>query len=230
MNGKRVRVWDLPVRIFHWSMVAVVAGAIFTGLNGGNMMIHHQRLGVILVGLIAFRLTWGLLGSTTARFTSFIRGPSAVAAYLRGQWQGIGHNPLGALSVVALLGVFGFQAVSGLFADDDIAFTGPLRSLVDAATAATITELHRGMLWWLAALVGLHVAAILFYVHVKKDNLVKPMITGWKEADREVDTAGIRGGSWPAFVVALAVGLAAAWVAAGGLLPPPPDPAALPSW
>ncbi|AUL98744.1 cytochrome B [Rhodocyclaceae bacterium] len=232
MNRKRIRVWDLPTRLFHWSMVAVVAGAILTGLNGGNMMVHHQRLGVILVGLIAFRLAWGFLGSHTARFGSFVRGPGAIAAYLRGQWHGIGHNPLGALSVLALLALFGFQAISGLFANDDIAFEGPLRTLVDKSTSDWITGIHASMLWWLLALVALHVGAVLFYAHAKKDNLVRPMLTGWKEVDDTVEDPPRRGGLLN-FLIALAIGVAAAWVAAGGLLPPPPpppDPATLPSW
>ncbi|WP_114648861.1 cytochrome b/b6 domain-containing protein [Pseudothauera hydrothermalis] len=232
MNRKRIRVWDLPTRLFHWSMVAVVAGAILTGLNGGNMMVHHQRLGVILVGLIAFRLAWGFLGSHTARFGSFVRGPGAIAAYLRGQWHGIGHNPLGALSVLALLALFGFQAISGLFANDDIAFEGPLRTLVDKSTSDWITGIHASMLWWLLALVALHVGAVLFYAHAKKDNLVRPMLTGWKEVDDTVEDPPRRGGLLN-FLIALAIGVVAAWVAAGGLLPPPPpppDPATLPSW
>ncbi|AVZ80502.1 cytochrome B [Zoogloeaceae bacteirum Par-f-2] len=232
MARKRIRVWDLPTRLFHWSMVVVVAGAILTGLNGGNMMVHHQRLGVILVGLIAFRLAWGFLGSHTARFGSFVRGPGAIAAYLRGQWHGIGHNPLGALSVLALLALFGFQAISGLFANDDIAFEGPLRTLVDKSTSDWITGIHASMLWWLLALVALHVGAVLFYAHAKKDNLVRPMLTGWKEVDDTVEDPPRRGGLLN-FLIALAIGVAAAWVAAGGLLPPPPpppDPATLPSW
>ncbi|THF62068.1 cytochrome b/b6 domain-containing protein [Pseudothauera rhizosphaerae] len=232
MNRKRIRVWDLPTRLFHWSLVVVAVAAVLTGVNGGNMMVHHQRLGVILVGLIAFRLTWGVIGSQTARFTRFVRGPGAIAAYLRGQWRGIGHNPVGALSVLALLGLFGFQAVSGLFTNDDIAFEGPLRALVDKATSDWITGVHGSMLWWLAGLVAVHVGAVVFYLHAKKDNLVKPMITGWKEVD-DPEADSTRGGTVVAFVIALAVGLAAAWIAAGGLLPPPPpppEPAAVPAW
>ncbi|THF64535.1 cytochrome B [Pseudothauera nasutitermitis] len=232
MNLKRIRVWDLPVRLFHWSMVVVVSAAIFTGINGGNMMIHHKRLGIILVGLIAFRLAWGFLGSSTARFTQFVRGPGAIRAYLRGQWQGIGHNPLGALSVLALLALFGFQAVSGLFTDDDIAFRGPLRNLIDGGTAAWITSLHRDMLLWMGLLVAVHIGALFYYLHAKKDNLVKPMITGWKEVPEAV-AMDVRGGGWPALVVSLAIGLLAAWIAAGGLLPAPaplPVPAEVPAW
>ncbi len=229
MTKKRIRVWDLPVRLFHWLTVVVVAAAIFTGLNGGNMMVHHERLGLILVGLISFRLAWGVLGSDTARFTRFVRGPAAIVAYLRGHWRGIGHNPLGALSVLALLGLFGFQALSGLFASDDIAFSGPLRSLVDASFSSWITSVHRDMLWVMAALVAVHVGAILFYARVKKDNLVKPMITGWKDVD-DGEAQSTHGGGWLAFVVALAVALFAVWVASGGLLPPPPPPAPVPAW
>ena len=133
---------------------------------------------------------------------------------------------------VALLGVLIFQAVSGLVSNDDIAFTGPLYALVSKDTSDWLSSLHRQNFWVIIVLVSLHVLAILFYVHVKKDNLVKPMITGVKEvSDPEARTA--QGGGAVALVLALVVAGFTVWVATGGLLPPPPPPLpaqAAPAW
>lgn len=227
---RRIQVWDWPVRVFHWSMVLVVTGAVGSGILGGNAMVWHGRLGIALAGLIGFRLAWGVVGTRTARFVHFVRGPRAIVAGLRGQWRGIGHNPAGAWSVLALLGLFGFQAVSGLFANDDIAFNGPLRRLVSKDTSDWITGVHYGMLWWMVGLVGLHVAAILYYRLVRKDDLVQPMLRGWKWGDAGVPENSAL--NLAALVFAVAVGVACA-VAASGLWMPAPTPvpaAATPDW
>lgn len=176
----RIKIWDWPLRLFHWSMVMVVSAAIGTGMVGGNAMQYHELLGITLSGLLGFRLAWGVVGTRTARFVHFVRGPHSIIAYLQGRWQGIGHNPLGALSVIALLALFGFQAVSGLFANDDIAFKGPLNKLVDAAVSDFLTGLHQNMLWWMVGLIGLHLVAVAYYHWIKKDELLQPMIRGWK--------------------------------------------------
>ncbi|CAL92707.1 cytochrome b/b6 domain-containing protein [Azoarcus olearius] len=232
MNKKLIRVWDLPTRLFHWLLLALVVAAFVTGMIGGNFIVWHGWLGIAISGLLAFRLTWGLVGSTYARFAHFVPGPQRILAYLRGHWRGVGHNPLGALSVLALLGVLAFQVGSGLVANDDIAFSGPLAPLVSEEVGAWLTGLHRQNIWVILALVGLHVGAIVFYVRAKKDNLVKPMITGMKEvADGGVKSA--EGGGVIPFVIALAVAAAVVWVTAGGLVPPPPPPApaeAAPAW
>lgn len=232
MNKKLIRVWDVPTRLFHWLLLVLVVAAFVTGLIGGNLIVWHGWLGIAISGLLAFRLVWGLVGSTYARFAHFVPGPGRVFAYLRGQWRGVGHNPLGALSVLALLAVLIFQVASGLVSNDDIAFTGPLAALVSDEVSAWLTGLHRQNMWVILGLVVLHLAAILFYVHAKKDNLVKPMITGVKEvADADVKPA--EGGGLLSFVLALAVAAAVVWVATGGLLPPPPPPApaeAAPAW
>ena len=153
---KSVRVWDLPLRIFHWLLAAAVAAAVVSGQIGGNLMTWHGRLGILIAGLIGFRLAWGLVGSTHSRFASFVRGPGAVLAYLRGDWRGLGHNPLGALSVLGLIGVVGLQTAGGLFGNDDIAFQGPLYNLVSKETSDWITGLHRKGFWLVGLLVALH--------------------------------------------------------------------------
>ena len=226
-----VRVWDLPLRLFHWLLVAAVAAAILTGQVGGNLMVWHGRLGILITGLLGFRLAWGLVGSTHSRFASFVRGPAAIAAYLRGQWHGLGHNPLGALSVLGLLTVLGLQAAGGLFANDDIAFQGPLSGLVSKDTSDWMAGLHRKGFWLVLALVVLHVAAIVFYTRVKGEKLVGAMLNGRKEIGDLQRTTAPTGGGAIALVFALAVGIASAWIASGAWVPPPPpEPTTTPAW
>lgn len=218
-------VWDLPTRLFHWSLAVLVVGAFVTAKIGGNAMVWHGRLGLAIIGLLAFRIVWGFVGSTYARFLQFVRGPGAIFAYLRGQWRGLGHNPLGALSVLGLLGILAAQAATGLFANDDIAFEGYLLPLVGSELSGKITGIHRLLENALMALVALHVGTVVFYVRVKKHNLVKPMLTGWADGAPEQSA---RGGSAIALVVALAIATAVVWAASGALLPePPPAPPAV---
>lgn len=227
MNTRKIRVWDLPTRLFHWLLVVLVVAAYASGQIGGGLIEWHGRIGIAITGLLAFRVVWGIVGSTYARFADFVPSPSRLATYLRGQWSRPGHNPLGALSVFALLAIMIFQAVSGLFANDEIAFSGPLRDLVGAATSDRLSTLHRQNYWVIIALVALHVGAVLFYALVKKDDLLRPMITGVKEvADPAHEPA--RGGGTVAFIIALAVTAAVLYVATGSFIepPPPPPPAA----
>jgi cytochrome b len=179
--ARRVVLWDLPLRVFHWSLVAAVTVAIVTGELGGAWMPWHGRAGLVIVGLLVFRVSWGLVGSATSRFTQFAPTPRRVLAYLRGRWRGVGHNPLGALSVIALLGLLSLQAATGLFGNDDIAFAGPLNHLVADSAGARATGWHRLLADGLIALVALHLVAIVFHVVVKRHRLVRPMITGRHE-------------------------------------------------
>jgi len=177
----RIALWDLPVRIFHWSLLAAVGTAIVTGQLGGGWMGVHGKAGLAIIGLVVFRILWGFFGSTYARFATFVPTPSQLQAYLRGQWRGTGHNPLGAMSVLALLGLLALQAGTGLFGNDDIAFVGPLADLVSETLSHKLTGWHQRLATALYALLSLHVLAIVFYERVKKDKLLKPMLTGWKE-------------------------------------------------
>jgi len=226
----RVKVWDVPTRIFHWLLVMLVAAAFASGFVGGNWIEWHGRFGLAIVGLLVFRIVWGFVGSTYARFAQFIPGPARVLAYLRGQWHGLGHNPLGAFSVLGLLGLTLFQVSSGLFADDDISFTGPLKALVSQDTSNWLTGLHRLGVWLLGALICLHVASIVFYALAKKHFLLPPMLTGVAETD-DLRAAPLRGGGWLAFIVAVLIAAGAVWAANGGLIQPPPPPAQeVPPW
>jgi cytochrome b len=221
MQQQIIRLRDLPTRLFHWLLEALVAGAFLTGLTGGNWMVWHGRLGLPILGLLAFRLVCGLVGSTCARFKQFIPGPATLLTFLRGGWQGIGHNPLGALSVLVLLGILLFQTFSGLFANDDIAFNGPLQDQVAKRTSDWLTGLHRQAIWLIAALLGLHVAAVLYHTHIHKDDLITPMLNGMKPVTATA-ARGATGGGWLALIAAM-------WIAAGGLLPPAPI-APAPAW
>mgnify|MGYP001096700674 CR=1 FL=1 len=225
----RVKVWDLPTRVFHWVLACAVAGSLVTALLGGNLMEWHGRIGLLIFGLLVFRLVWGMIGSTYARFSSFAPTPRGLLDYLAGRWTGLGHSPLGALSVFALLALMLWQASTGLFSNDDIAFDGPLTALLDKSLSDQITGLHRQGLWIIVGLVSLHVAAVMFYVFARGNDLIRPMLRGWKESS--LDAPLERAPAW-ALPVAVAVAVLAVWVAAGGLIepPPPPPPQALPAW
>ena len=189
----RVRVWDLPTRLFHWLLVTCVVALVVTGKVGGNATEWHARLGYTVLALLLFRLVWGFVGGRWSRFRSFLYTPGHVKAYLGGRPHPdhlVGHNPLGAGSVFAMLVVLLAQAGTGLFADDEIAFTGPLNRFVSTARGLALTSYHRNVGQWLVyALVALHLAAIVFYVRRKRQVLVRPMITGDKEVPYQAASA-----------------------------------------
>jgi cytochrome b len=180
------RVWDLPTRLFHWVLALCVIASIVSAKIGGNAMAWHFRLGYVVFTLLAFRLLWGLIGGHWSRFASFLYSPAAVLRYLRGgsrpdEHHDVGHSPLGAFSVFGLLGLLAVQVGTGLFADDEIANTGPLIGFVSAATSHAFTSWHKTWGQWLViTLIALHVAAIVFYLLGRRRNLLRPMIVGDK--------------------------------------------------
>lgn len=191
-----VRVWDVPTRLFHWVLVGLLGGLWWTGENGP--MSTHMTLGYAVLALILWRLIYGLFGSTTARFSAFVRGPRAVVQYLRSAFGArketaayvLGHNPAGGWMVLLLLAVVLAQAVTGLFANDDIFSEGPLANKVSTATSDAMTGWHKGILFpLLQVLVALHVAAAFFYLFVKGENLIRAMVTGSKAAPAHVRDA-----------------------------------------
>ncbi|MEW6704934.1 MAG: cytochrome b/b6 domain-containing protein [Pseudomonadota bacterium] len=202
--ARRLRVWDLPIRVFHWVLAASVIASIVSAKIGGNAMEWHFRFGELALALLAFRLLWGVLGGHWSRFGAFAYGPAALWRYLRGASRPedrfeIGHSPLGSLSVWALLGFLCLQVGTGLVADDEIANVGPLNRFVSSATASWATGFHKQIgQWALIALVALHVGAVLFYLFAKRRNLVGPMWHGDKPHPPGVDlpasrdTAGTR--------------------------------------
>ena len=189
----RVRVWDLPTRLFHWLLALCVVGLVVTGKVEGAATEWHARLGLAVLALLLFRLVWGFVGGRWSRFRAFLYAPGSVKAYLGGRAHPdhlVGHNPLGAASVFAMLLVLLAQAASGLFTDDEAGFTGPLNRFVSTARGLGLTSYHRTAGQWLVlALVGLHLAAIVFYVRRKRETLVRPMVTGDKEVAHPAPSA-----------------------------------------
>jgi len=226
----KVRVWDAPLRVFHWSLVIAVVAAIATGLQGGSWMDRHATIGLVIVGLLSFRLAWLVLGSTYARIPALFSAFIALPRYLKGDWRKLGHNPLGVMSMVALLLMLGWQAVSGLFTNDEIAFSGPLSRLVSKSDSLYLTGLHRLGFWVLVGLISLHVLAVLYHVFVLKHNIVKPMLTGETEQTDKQQQPAV-GGGWKAFALALVIAAAGVYLATGAWQPaPPPPPVSAPAW
>jgi cytochrome b len=185
-----VRIWDLPTRLFHWALFVCVVGLIITGNVGGSWMTWHFRLGYCVMTLLLFRCVWGLIGGRWSRFASFIYSPWILFEYLRGNGKpehSAGHNPLGAFSVFALLTFLTLQVGTGLISDDEITNQGPLARFVSNARVSLATWWHKDVgKWVIAALIVLHIAAILFYLYKKKENLIKPMLHGDKEMPQPV--------------------------------------------
>ncbi|MFT4935709.1 MAG: cytochrome b [Pseudoalteromonas distincta] len=201
-HAERVRVWDLPTRLVHWALAVLV---VVAWLTGGEQMNIHRYAGYGILGLVVFRLYWGVAGGSTARFSQFVKGPGAVLAYVRG-WRGapasFGHNPLGALSVLLLVLLLISQLGLGLFAVDvDGLESGPLARFVDFETGRKAADLHELNFRLLQAAVSLHLAAIAAYAVFKRRNLVKPMVTG------QDATPGLEGELRPAPLWRLALGV-----------------------
>lgn len=219
--ANRIRVWDLPTRLFHWSLAACIVGLVITGYTGGSAMNWHARIGYAVLTLLLFRLVWGVVGGRWSRFSSFLYSPGSVVNYLRGRPHPdhlIGHNPLGAGSVFAMLAALLAQVATGLVGDDEISFTGPLNRFVQGSKGLAATWYHKQVGQWIVVgLVLLHIAAVLYYLFRRKDNLIRAMVDGDKTLEREApesrDTAGTR-------LLALAVlagcGAAVAWLVSLG--------------
>lgn len=227
-----IRIWDVPLRLFHWTLVLAIVGAMVSGWVGGNLMIWHERLGLAVLWLLVFRLVWGVVGSTYARWSEILMAPLHAIDYLKGQWSTPGHNPLGSLSVIALLTLIGFQTFSGLAGTDDIALQGPLYRLFDSDTGSLLTGLHRQGKWLLIGLVGLHILAILYYALIKKKPLVMAMLLGRRERF-DASERDAEGGSWWGLLLAIGCATIAVYVVlsiSGWMAPPPPPPAPTLGW
>lgn len=204
-----IPVWDAPTRLFHWLLVLCVAVSFATAGIGVTAMSLHITSGLVILGLLLFRLVWGFTGGRQSRFTAFVRGPRTVTRYavdmLRGRASRyLGHNPLGGWSILAMLLALAVQTGTGLFASDDILTDGPLHHLVDSSVAYLLTRIHRFNRIVVIFLAVTHVLAVVYYLAVKGDNLLIPMITGKKDWPCSADASG--GNLWAAAVIA---GLAA---------------------
>ena len=218
-----IRVWDLPTRVFHWALVFCVVGLVITGNIGGNAMVWHFRMGYTVGALVLFRLLWGFWGGYWSRFSHFPVGLQTLIAYLRGRAAPIvevGHNPLGSLSVFAMLAVLAAQVSTGLMSDDEIAFQGPLTRFVSETTVSAATHYHTevGKLL-LIALVCLHVGAVIYHQRVKRHPLVQAMIRGDKPVDPALQPLAAADGVAQRLLALALFGICAgfmAWVAALG--------------
>ena len=210
-------VWDVPTRLFHWGIAALVGFSWWSAENGH--MDWHYKSGLVVTGLLVFRILWGFVGSDTARFAQFLRGPVAVRAYLRGQLAPRpGHNPLGGWSVLALLLVLVTQVTTGLFSVDvDGMESGPLSYLLDFDQGRIAAEIHEVSFNLLLALVALHVLAIAYHLVFKRHNLTRAMLTGYQSFD--AGSAGLARVGWWRVIVCAALAVAAAyWLSRGGRL------------
>lgn len=185
-SAHRERLWDPALRAFHWTLAILVVSNWLLGKVGPSDMTLHFWLGYAIIGLLVFRLIWGVVGPASARFAHFVRGPGAVLSYAReiprphpSHWPG--HSPVGALAVLAMLAVLMMQVATGLFTDpDDYINVGPLASQVSSETSRMALRWHHRGADMIFVLVVLHVSVIIFYRFWKREDLVRPMITGWK--------------------------------------------------
>ncbi len=203
-------VWDWPLRVFHWSLVLAVAGSFATHYAGMEWFDWHRRCGYVVVVLIGFRLVWGFVGPRYSRFSSFLRGPRAMIEHLRGTqpYPKAGHNPVGAVSVLAFLGSLAVQAGTGLFANDEIANAGPFYGWATQATSNRLTTLHDLNSSVLLALIVAHLVAVAWYDGRRRLGLVRAFWTGRKAGAEGIRSS--RDGLALVIVVALIIALALA--------------------
>jgi cytochrome b len=213
-TGPPALVWDAGTRLFHWPLVLLIPFSWWSATNGH--LLWHRLSGYTVLALLIFRLVWGFVGSQTARFTDFIRGPSTVIQYVRGRGAPVvGHSPLGALSVLAMIGALVAQVALGLFAvDEDGLEPGPLSKYVDFDTGRIVAKAHHLTLYVLLGLIVLHVVAIAIY-ELRGKRLVGAMVTG-KGALPEGVTQPRFASAWTALAIAVLAG-ALAWFLAHGL-------------
>jgi cytochrome b len=197
-EAPRRLVWDLPLRLFHWLFASSVIASWATAKAGFDWMPWHIRLGYFMMGLLLFRVIWGFVGPRHARFSNFLARPAAMWRYAKSftgvgeAIRSVGHNPLGGLMVILMLLLVAVQVATGLFATDDIAWSGPYNPAVSGHTAGVLTSLHHlnfNIIW---GAIALHVIAIGYYAFVKKENLVRAMVTGWKPAEAVPEHEAIR--------------------------------------
>lgn len=186
----KIYVWDLPTRLFHWSLVLLVAFQWLSGELKDELLEFHVLGGYAILALVAFRVLWGFAGSRHSRFSDFLCaiGPTLEYAHLlraHAAPRYLGHNPLGAWMIVALLATLALQGITGLFASDEVVGGGPLRHIVSDQLGEVLTEIHKGSFNVLITLVVAHVASIVAHRLFKGEDLVRPMLTGYKESDTE---------------------------------------------
>jgi cytochrome b len=201
-------VWDLPVRVFHWLLVLSIIGSYTTARLGTEWIPWHRRFGYFMIGMLIFRLIWGLIGPRHARFSNFIKGPGSMLRYLKGGITSVGHNPLGAGMVVLMLLLLLVQVTTGLFTTDDIVWTGPYFPSVSHDLAEKLTAIHHLNFKFIEVAIVLHLCAIAYYHFIKKERLVPAMFHGSKPATYVAEQEAIPSSQlWKALlVIAVAAG------------------------
>jgi len=187
LMSKKHLIWDLPLRVFHWLFVLTIAGAWYTSEHS-DFIDYHMMLGYFALGLLVFRISWGLVGPKHARFSQFLPSPNTLIEYLQSikhkkKFHSPGHNPLGSFMVVLMIVLITLQAVSGLFINDDIFSSGPYYGSIASSTEKVMKFLHHNVFDFMIISIALHLLAIAYYWLIKKENLILPMITGKKNAD-----------------------------------------------
>jgi cytochrome b len=206
-------VWDLPTRLFHWLLVLTLIGLYTTAKLGFDWMPWHMRLGKFMIGMLIFRVIWGVVGPRHARFSNFIKGPRAILQYLKGGIISVGHNPMGAGMVVLMLLLLAVQATTGLFSTDDIAYTGPYYPAVNHDLAEWLTGVHHKNINIILAAIALHLCAIAYYTFVKKERLVPAMFHGRKPAQHVPAQEAISSSQlWKALLVIAVAGGCVYWL------------------
>lgn len=208
-KGDVVRAWDLPTRLFKWSLVALILVAwVSSGFSDPDMTVHKAAGYGVLV-LVVYRALWGIFGSSTARFSGFVRSPAAVWTYLKAlrlnrAGRYLGHNPAGGLMVIGLIVVCGVQVLLGMFSSDGVTASGPFAGLVGDTVSSWAASIHAAWFYFaILALAGLHIVANFYYQFVKRENLIGAMITGRKRREAYVDHKEATGGSLPVAAVCL---------------------------
>ena len=198
------KVWDLPLRLFHWSLVLVFAGLWYTGENGD--LERHFILGKVMLGLLVFRLLWGIVGSQTARFSRMPLSPKSALRYVKGQYgEYAGHNPLGSWSVVLILGLLILQVVTGLFANDGVMDEGPLVQFISTNLSDQLTGIHHDAFNITLAVLAVHITAVLYYQFIKKQGLIQAMLNGKKSLPEDIKAPVIAHPVLAIICIALAV-------------------------
>jgi len=211
-DARVVHVWDAPTRLFHWLLVLLIVISWRTGEAGGEWLRYHFWSGYAILTLVLFRIVWGVVGGTHARFVNFVRGVPAALQHVRelmrpGPTSDVGHSAIGGWMIVILLAVLLLQTATGLFADDDIVTVGPLGALVSGATRARLTTIHKYNFEVIEVLVGVHILAVLSYLAIKRQNLIGAMITGRRRVLAPTAIDGAR--AHPALAAAVLAGAAA---------------------
>jgi cytochrome b len=211
-------IWDLPLRIFHWLFALTVLGSWYTSEQGSDLIEYHMQLGYFAIGLLIFRVTWGIVGPKHARFSQFVPSISTLIKYIRGikqnkTYHSPGHNPLGSLMVILMIVLITLQAVSGLFINDDVFSSGPYYGSIEPSTEKVMSFLHHNLFNVMIIAIFLHLIAIAYYWKIRKENLILPMITGKKDAAVVKKTDAISSSLIPlAILIAIAASFFVYWL------------------